>query len=386
MIKAVLLDLDNTLLNNPDRQFAKAFLQSLNDHVKIRHNVDDVDMSTAFRAGIQSLNSDYRLANTELMVRWVAQSIQSDVGTVKQTFEDFYNSSYKQLSTLASPVDGSKRLIENLLNQNILVAIATNPIYPETAVLERVHWAGIADYLDQFILITNSDNMHFSKPDPAYYAQVIATLGTEPSDVLMIGDSDRNDMIPARQIGLHSLKITADKSLSDYASMTSNPEWVNTFTTQPPHHDMVIPQFCGNLGALYQLAQSVESTLWDKQYDPDEWSLSQIMCHLRNSEEKVQRARLVRILTEDNPFIVADLPSTGETVNCAGDWFEILNEFDLLRQETIQVLQQCDPSDWLRPARHNVFGMTTLLEMALFTARHDRLHITQMGQSLQKFV
>ena len=52
------------------------------------------------------------------------------------------------------------------------------------------------------------------------------------------------------------------------------------------------------------------------------------------------------------------------------------------RQQTVAFLNDLPPEAWTRPARHSIFGPTTLLEMANFTATHDRLHIQQICQTL----
>ena len=58
--------------------------------------------------------------------------------------------------------------------------------------------------------------------------------------------------------------------------------------------------------------------------------------------------------------------------------------FRQARERTIALLAGLRPDQWNRPARHSIFGLTNLLEMAHFTAQHDRLHITQLCQTLGK--
>jgi hypothetical protein len=61
-----------------------------------------------------------------------------------------------------------------------------------------------------------------------------------------------------------------------------------------------------------------------------------------------------------------------------------VQRFATEREQTIALLTGLTDAQWGRPARHSVFGPTTLLEMAAFTARHDRLHINQLCQTLGK--
>jgi hypothetical protein len=118
--------------------------------------------------------------------------------------------------------------------------------------------------------------------------------------------------------------------------------------------------------------------------DPNEWSPLEIVCHLRDSERLIQRPRLQRIFTEDNPFISQPPapPAAGEQDLSVEDGVAALHTFWIERCETIQFIKELSGSDWQRPARHSIFGPTSLLEMAHFTARHDRLHINQLCETV----
>jgi hypothetical protein len=112
----------------------------------------------------------------------------------------------------------------------------------------------------------------------------------------------------------------------------------------------------------------------------------QILCHLLESENKTQRPTLERILHEDNSFIVAPQPSGPNLPICDTDGFRVATHFVEARQKTLAFLTTLQPSDWQRGARHSVFGLTSLLEMAYFTAQHDRLHLNQLCQTIGRCV
>ena len=50
-------------------------------------------------------------------------------------------------------------------------------------------------------------------------------------------------------------------------------------------------------------------------------------------------------------------------------------EFVRERQATLQVIADFSLETWQRRVRHSIFGLSTMLEMAYFTAQHDRLHL-----------
>jgi hypothetical protein len=153
---------------------------------------------------------------------------------------------------------------------------------------------------------------------------------------------------------------------------------------RPVEPPAIVPQWQGNLGALFGTISDMPPHFWDQHPFDDEWSPLEIVCHLRDHEPAVQRARLERILNEDNPFI-AQSPkpgSPGAMADCSGDGPAVAQCFLEERLKTIAFVQTLRPEDWRRPARHSVFGPTTLLEMAYFTAQHDRLHLRQLCQTI----
>jgi HAD superfamily hydrolase (TIGR01549 family) len=382
MIKAVLLDLDNTLLHNPDRQFAQAFLQKLDKRFQLTANIDEV--SLLFRQGIQAMSSqrDMKQNNTQIMIELISDTTNTPTELIHATLLSFYESDYLELQTHTALVLNTQHLIEQLLSQRIAVAIVTNPIYPEIAILERLKWAGLSSFIEEFSFITHGENMHFSKPHPAYYAEVVARIGIEPDEALMVGDSSKNDIKPAETIGLHTFHITEGNSLDNLIERIQTSNWEHEYQPKPLTPKTIIPQYHGNVGAVYGLVSEVKSHQWTQRPDPNEWSIRQILYHLFVSEPNVQRHRLQQILEEDNPFI-ASQPSPGPNLEVGNQvGLDLANQFCQERLATIQLLSELDESQWQRPARHSIFGLTTLLEMAHFTAQHDRLHINQLCQTL----
>jgi hypothetical protein len=162
------------------------------------------------------------------------------------------------------------------------------------------------------------------------------------------------------------------------------PDWLDGLPPPPLQPAMIEPEMRGNIGALFGVIAPVQPHFWQQHPDPQEWSPIQIVCHLVESEIKVQRPRLERILAENNPFLPITKPplSARDAIPCADEGYPVAELFMAERMTTLNWIKQLTPDDWMRPARHSTFGPTTLLEMAQFTAQHDRLHISQLCQTL----
>ena len=383
MIKAVFLDLDNTLLHNPDRRFAAEYRALFDQHFRDALAVDDA--ASALRQAILSTvgdRPDYQ-TNHDLLLATLANRLARTRPQVAAALAAFYQGSYQELRALTEPIAGARQLAQCLLDQGLLVAIVTNPLYPEDAILQRIEWAGLADLIPDFAFITHSECMHFAKPALAYYAETLARVGIEPDEALMVGDLVENDIAPAQALGIHTWQVD-ESGLARLSARIHEPNWREDYLPQALSPAMLLPQFRGNLAALYGLLDEVKPSQWRQRPDPDEWSILQILCHLWSAESEVHQKRLRAILREDNPFIAAGAPPGPHIPPCHDDGREIMRRFHAARDETIALLASLAQEAWARPARHSIFGLTNLLEMAHFTALHDRLHITQLCQTLGK--
>lgn len=379
MIKAVLLDLDNTLIYNPDMAFARAFLACMNQYFADEGVLEDAGQYFRQAIKLMSLKArDGRETNFQRTVGIMATG-GSKITSVEPTLRRFYTEAYPKLEGCIKPVDGAAAFIRKLQKEGYAVVIATNPLYNETAIRQRMAWGGLPLDDDIYAIITNAENMHFAKPDPAYYAEILGRVGVEPDEALMVGDGKHNDIEAAKQIGIHTYHTNANqfhKFIAEFDVFVANVPII------PLKSQMIDPQLRGNMGALYGLLAEVQPNFWQQRPNPDEWSILQILCHLLDSEVKNERPRLMRILNEDNPFITEQLPPGPDIDVCSEDGQDIAHSLLASRTITRKLIAEFTEQDWKRPARHSIFGLTTMLEMAYFTAQHDRLHLNQFCQTL----
>jgi FMN phosphatase YigB (HAD superfamily) len=390
-IKAVLLDLDNTLLYNPDRPFAMAFLSALNEHFLAAIGYTGTTDAVRQFIGLTHQGRDGTQSNSALFYDLLAQATGQTAQTLQNVMASFYRDVYPALRSCVKLIPNAARLVNLLYDGGFAVVIATNPIYAASAIQQRMVWAGLPDPENRsgrYALVTSADNMHFSKPDPAYYAEILGRVGVEPDEALLLGDSERNDMLPGQRLGLHTYPVHAENPLqlnevlARFAGQVQDASWRERLLPPKLQPTMIEPQLRGNIGALYGILSEVGAGQWLQRPDPDQWSILQVLCHLASNEDEEQRLRLQRILNEANPFIIAPKPPGPDIPLCDEDGYQTAARFAQSRQQTLELIAQIAPDAWLRPARHSIFGLTTLLEMAYFTAQHDRLHLNQLCQTL----
>jgi HAD superfamily hydrolase (TIGR01549 family) len=390
MIKAVFLDLDNTLLDNPQDVFVKEYLQAVDAYFEEKWKQS---LAGALLKSIKVMagQRDLRYTNADIATQVISEATRHPVTEILALFDGFYATSYPSLQRFTRPFPCTADLISQLKEQQFTVVIATNPIYPAEAIRQRLAWAGLPDTFEYYSFVTHGENMHFAKPDPAYYAEILARVKAEPDEALMVGDSLESDVAPAAAVGLHTYHLKTSRqsegsgTLEDFYALVCTDNWTSSLPPRRLSPVMIEPQLRGNLGALFSLMSEVKSHYWHQHPDPKEWSIMQIICHLVESEQTVQRPRLQRILQEDNPFLAASRNPPGPEVDpCDTDGYRVAYNFVRERQTTMDFLKALQQDDWLRTARHSIFGPTTLLEMAHFTAQHDRLHLNQFCRTLGK--
>ena len=64
-----------------------------------------------------------------------------------------------------------------------------------------------ADVLDCFIFRLTQDDFALTKPDPRYFEQIVRAFGVAPETCVMVGDRIDKDVIPAKQLGMKTIRI-----------------------------------------------------------------------------------------------------------------------------------------------------------------------------------
>jgi len=118
--------------------------------------------------------------------------------------------------------------------------------------------------------------------------------------------------------------------------------------------------------------------------DPNEWSLIEILCHLRDYENIFfQRATL--ILQEEYPSL--PIPESNEILASLGQYKQqelssVLTSLQTTRQAFIQFLSEVREEQWMRKGMHSNDFSVTLKEVVLQVIMHDIDHLEQMTHLL----
>lgn len=203
-IKTVLFDLDGTLLPMKHQEFIDSYFFELGNYFN-----DKIDGKILLKYVWESTkcivdNTDYVL-NEKLFWDHFSLLLDSDYGIDKESFNRFYDTGFKNVQKSTSKNEKIIEIIKLLKENDYDIVIATNPLFPKNAVLERIKWAGL-DYRD-FKLITHLENSHYCKPQIHYYKEILEKLSLDSNECMMVGNDVTEDLV-ASKLGIKTWLIT----------------------------------------------------------------------------------------------------------------------------------------------------------------------------------
>jgi HAD superfamily hydrolase (TIGR01549 family) len=215
-IRAILFDLDDTLLSNDMDNFLPHYLKLLSTYAAERYDPALLVQHLLAATEVMLNNTDPAVTNENAFWGRFSQLTGFDRDEMIPFFTHFYLTRFDELQTVTEHRPEARPLVDWAIRQDYQVVIATNPMFPRVAVDRRLAWAGIDDL--NYTLVTSYENMHSTKPHPAYYQEILAKVDCAPAEALMIGDDWERDMLPAAELGLRTFWIApADRNQPDPA-------------------------------------------------------------------------------------------------------------------------------------------------------------------------
>jgi FMN phosphatase YigB (HAD superfamily) len=396
-VTLILFDLDDTLLGNEMNNFIPAYLQSLAKRMAV---VSDPallikTLLSATRQMIENLDPGQRLeAKFDAAFYPTLNLTRQDVQGIIDTF---YVEDFPKLRGLTQLRPEAVRVVKQIINRGDQAAIATNPLFPLTAIQQRLNWAGLPVKDIPFVMVPSYETFHFAKPNPAYYAEYLAQLGWPKIPIVMVGNDVDSDIGAARQLGLPVFWMTKDgasnwngsEAIPPHGEITDLIPWMDRSYLEPLHTNFTNPN---SLLAVLRSTPAALDTLCHRQnvnleWRPTqgEWSVGEILCHLRDVDLEVNYPRLEKAINERNPFLPGQDTDAWaiDRQYSKQDSLLALSEFTKARKEMLRLLVGLDTENWERRARHAIFGPTRLNELVNIISGHDILHIQQVYKILE---
>jgi FMN phosphatase YigB (HAD superfamily) len=202
--KAVLFDLDGTLLPLEQEIFTKTYIGLFVKKMAKYGYSPEKFLSVLMKSLEITVINDGNKTNEALIRELFISELGEGIIDLIPVMNEFYEKDFESVRAVCGCDPKASRLISSSKGRYKL-ALATMPVFPETATRARVRWAGL-DWND-FELVTTYENSSYCKPNPDYYRDVAEKLGVSPSECLMVGNDTLDDM-SAERVGMKVFLLT----------------------------------------------------------------------------------------------------------------------------------------------------------------------------------
>lgn len=205
-LKAVLFDLDGTLLPMDQDEFTKGYFGLLAKKMaplgyEPKELIDAVWSGTA-----EMMKNDGAQSNESVFWQKFAEKLGQRIMDDRPAVEDFYEKEFQLAKNCCGFDENAAKTVKSIKEFGLRVALLSNPIFPLNAMESRARWAGLDP--SDFELVTSYENCGFCKPSPGFYLTAAEKLGLAPDECLMAGNDVWEDM-QAQNTGMNVFLLTA---------------------------------------------------------------------------------------------------------------------------------------------------------------------------------
>lgn len=193
---ALLLDLDGTLLEIDMDIFIPVYLQALAPSFAAYTGSETFARHLLEATRVMIEDTDPERTNEEVFFTEFCRRLGRPQEEVAPIFDRFYRDQYPKLQKWGRPRKEARSVLQAARRAGLAVVLATNPVFPRTAIEQRLAWGGLDP--SDFDFMTTIENMHFCKPRSGYYREAAAQVGCSPTECLMAGNDVRDDLCAAR--------------------------------------------------------------------------------------------------------------------------------------------------------------------------------------------
>ena len=199
MIRAVLFDLDDTLLSLNLTAFLARYVNGASGLLcrasgRLRANIMAAYARAWLAAEVEGRRD--RLTNAQLINKVVYE--QTGIPLDDPVIADMINCYEKTVVprmgagiVRAQPMPGAHAAVDCVRAMGLTCALATNPVVSHACDVARLNWAGFSE--GDFDLISCAENSTRCKPWASYYEEFCGKLGLSPAECLMVGNDARRD-------------------------------------------------------------------------------------------------------------------------------------------------------------------------------------------------
>lgn len=215
MLHTILFDLDGTLLPMDMERFTKAYFEALAQKCAAYGYAPDKLVPAVWAGTKAMVQNDGSAVNEDRFWAVFAAQLGPEVLTLKHEFESFYANEFHAARTSTGANPDAAPVVRALREKGYTLVLASNPIFPAVGFASRLSWIGLSPA--DFDHVTTYEQYHACKPNLDYYREILANVGKNPADCLMVGNDIREDGC-VTQLGM-ACRLVTDCLLGDPADI-----------------------------------------------------------------------------------------------------------------------------------------------------------------------
>ncbi len=206
MIKAVLFDLDGTLLPMNMDDFVKSYFGLLAKYLAPHGYEADKLIKTLWEGVSAMIKNDGNSMNEEAFWKTFAEVYGEESLVHKPIIDEFYSGEFNKAQAACGFKKEAAEVVKLVREKGKIPVLATNPVFPKVATESRTRWAGLD--IGEFAAYTTYENCHYCKPSINYYKELLARADLKPEECIMVGNDFDEDIIPAEKLGMRVFLLT----------------------------------------------------------------------------------------------------------------------------------------------------------------------------------
>ena len=210
-IRHMLFDLDGTLLPMVQDEFVRFYMPLLaKSYIQAGVEVDPKGFIGAVWKGYEAMvKNDGTRTNREAFWSYMEDILPTSTEESEALALRFYERDFNQAIRSTSPSPLSDQIVKTAKERGLHTYLATNPVFPRCATLNRIRWAGME--ADDFELITTYEDNSYCKPNVEYFRTVLDEMKLDPAECIMVGNDVEEDGCAAA-LGMDAVLLTPESS------------------------------------------------------------------------------------------------------------------------------------------------------------------------------
>ncbi|HIY30949.1 MAG TPA: HAD family hydrolase [Candidatus Mediterraneibacter avicola] len=206
-IKHILFDLDGTLLPMVQDEFVKFYMPLLaKSYMNAGVSLDPKKFIGAVWAGYEAMvKNDGSCTNREAFWSYIEPELPISTEESEKIALNFYADEFNQAICTTKPNPVSNQIVKRAKERGFETYLATNPVFPRCATMNRIRWAGLD--AEDFKVITTYETCTYCKPNPEYFRGILEEFSLDPSECLMVGNDVAEDL-SIRSLGVKTYLVT----------------------------------------------------------------------------------------------------------------------------------------------------------------------------------